>query len=76
MLGATSILNEPAVAQAPVSRPRPGHSYQHLKHGYVKVVTVEDGMVVFTRPGGTGKHGYLNTRQQPMAQFRAQTVDV
>lgn len=71
-----AILREQPVAQTPVSRPRAGMKFQHLKHGYVEVLTVEDGMVVFKRPGSSAKHGYLNERQQPVAQFRAQTVDV
>lgn len=70
------ILREAPVSNTPVSRPRPGMKYEHLKHGLVEVVTVEDSMVVFKRPGPSGKGGYINTRQQPLAQFRAQTVDV
>lgn len=70
------ILRESAVARTPTSRPRTGKGYEHLKHGYVKVVAVEDDMVEFTRPGPTNKGGYINTRQQPLAQFQAQTVDV
>lgn len=70
------ILRESPVAKTPVSRPRPGMKYEHLKHGLIEVQTVEDGMVVFSRPGPTGKGGYINTRQQPLAQFRAQTVDL
>lgn len=73
---ASSILRENPVAHTPVSRPRPGMQYEHLKHGLVRVTTVEDGMVEFTRPGSTAKHGYINTRQQTLKQFRAQTVDV
>lgn len=75
-LAERSILRENPVARTPVSPPRPGMRFQHLKHGYVVVETVEDGVVVFKRPGPTGKHGYINTRQQPIKQFRAQTVDV
>lgn len=71
-----SILRESPVARTPVSRPLPGMKYEHLNHGLVEVKTVEDGMVVFTRPGPTDKAGYINRRQQPLAQFRAQTVDV
>lgn len=73
---ASDILQEEPVARTPVSRPREGMKYQHIHHGYVEVQTVEDDMVVFTRPGSTSKGGYINTRQQPLAQFRAQTVDI
>lgn len=73
---ASSILRETPVAQTPVSRPRVGMPFQHLKHGYVTVTAVEDGMVAFTRPGSSAKHGYINERQQPVRQFRAQTVDI
>ena len=59
-----------------MSGPRPGRAYQHLKHGYVEVVTVEDDMVVFRRPDDSSGHAYINNRQQPVAQFRAQTVEV
>lgn len=71
-----AILRERPLARAPVSRPRPGMKYEHSKHGYVEVLTVEDGMVVFKRPGPSSKAGYLNERQQPLPQFRAQTVDI
>lgn len=57
------------MARTPVSRPRPGNAYEHLNYGYVKVVEVEDGQVVFGRPG-------RKPRTQPIAQFRAQTVGV
>lgn len=70
-----AIIREDAIARTPISRPTPGTSYQHLKHGYVTVEAVEDGVVVFTRPLGTDKHGYINMRQQPIKQFQAQTVD-
>lgn len=72
---ADSILRETPVARTPTSRPRPGMQYEHIKHGLVRVERVEDGMVVFTRPGPSSKAGYINTRQQPLSQFRAQTVD-
>lgn len=72
---ADSILRERPVARTPVAKPRRGMKFQHVKHGYVEVTAVEDGMVVFTRPGRTDKHGYINTRQQPIKQFQAQTVD-
>lgn len=74
-LSGKSILKENPVARTPVSRPRPGMTFQHLRHGYVEVLRVEDDMVVFTRPGSSDKAGYINTRQQPLAQFRAQTVN-
>lgn len=74
-LSGRSILRENPVARTPVSRPLPGMKFEHLKHGLVEVVAVEDGVVVFTRPGPTGKGGYINQRQQPLAQFTAQTVD-
>lgn len=73
---ADSILREAPVARTPVSRPRPGMRYEHLKHGLVRVEVVEDGMVVFKRPGPSDKAGYINRRQQPIDQFRAQTVDI
>lgn len=75
-LTGTSILRERPVARTPVSRPLPGAKFEHLKHGLVEVQTVEDDTVVFKRPGPSSKHGYINTRQQPLSQFRAQTVDV
>lgn len=75
-LSGKSILREQPVAKTPVGRPRPGQAFEHLKHGYVTVVTVDDGMVVFTRPKSTDKGGYINTRQQPIKQFQAQTVEV
>lgn len=71
-----SILKENPVKRTPVTRPIPGMRYEHLRHGYVKVTNVDEGMVVFTRPGSSGKGGYINTRQQPVEQFVAQTVDV
>lgn len=73
---ADAILRESPVARTPVSRPRPMMKYEHLKHGIVEVVTVEDGMVVFERPWGSEGQAYLNRRQQPIDQFRAQTVDI
>lgn len=71
-----SILRESPVARTPISRPRPGFKYEHAKHGYVKVLRVEDDMVVFKRDTPTGKNDYLNTRQQPVKQFAAQSVNV
>lgn len=65
-----------AVARTPVSRPRPGQAFEHLRHGYVRVVRVEDDMVVFRRPNDSSGHAYINARQQPIKQFQAQTVDV
>lgn len=73
---ADSILRETPVARTPVSRPRPGFKYEHSRHGYVEVVTVEDDTVVFRRKTPTTKNDYLNERQQPLRQFRAQTVDI
>lgn len=71
-----SILKETPVARTPVSGPRPGRKFQHLKHGVVEVTRVESGMVVFRRPDDNTGHAYINDRQQPIAQFRAQTVDL
>lgn len=72
----TEVLQETPVARTPVSGPRPGKKFQHLRHGVVEVVTVEDDMVVFRRPDDKSGHAYINNRQQPLAQFRAQTVDI
>jgi len=69
------ILRQSPVASTPVSQPVPGKSYEHTEHGYVKVQRVEDGMVVFKRPGLTAKGGYLNNRQEPIKQFKRKTVD-
>lgn len=71
-----SILRENPVARTPVSGPRPGRKYEHLRHGVVEVVTVESDTVVFRRPDDKSGHAYINNRQQPLAQFRAQTVDL
>lgn len=71
-----NILRENPVARTPVAGPAPGRKYEHLKHGVVTVTRVEDGMVVFRRPDDNSGHAYLNDRQQPVAQFRAQTVDI
>jgi len=69
------ILRESAVARTPVSQPVPGKSYEHADHGYVKVKRVDNGMVVFKRPGPSGKAGYTSTRQEPIEAFVQKTVD-
>jgi hypothetical protein len=69
------IVRQSPVAQTPVSQPVPGKSYEHADHGYVKVKRVENGMVVFTRETPTGKRGYINNRQEPIAAFIEKAVD-
>jgi len=69
------IVRASPVARTPVSQPVPGKSYEHAEHGYVKVKRVESGMVVFKRETPTGKGGYINNRQEPIAEFVKRTVD-
>jgi hypothetical protein len=69
------IVRQSSVGRTPVSQPVPGKSYEHIQHGYVKVMRVEDGMVVFKRETPTGKREYTNTRQEPIAAFVKKTVD-
>jgi len=69
------IVRQSPVARTPVSQPVPGKSYEHIKHGYVKVKRVEDGMVVFKRETPTDKKYYINNRQEPIAAFVEKTVD-